>query len=280
MKKLDCFRSIVEDAARCIPFGGKAGIALISSLLVAFLFTVGCSQKQSKSAASETQTPKEQVTPTAPNVAASAPIPTSAEPKKVVKKRPSIVTYSDPTYGVSFRYPRKYTLKGGDDIDSASVPMDFVQPGGVTAASVEMPKGLYPDAGLRSAFFLVNVNKSLSATECGQFASPLSTGSDKDPVEPTKVELGALEMQEVENISGEEMKHADTKYYHLFQNSTCYEFVLGLSTEDDGTSSGEREKMFERLETILATVKIKPEATPQVAAGAQSTFPAHDEPVK
>jgi hypothetical protein len=288
MKKFDCSKLVGKrkDAAQSIPFGGKPGVAVICVLIASLL--AGCSQKQSKPASSETQTSTNQMTlnqPVVPSAAAPAsPATTTPEPKKVAKKRPSTVTYSDQTYGVSFRYPRKYTLKSGDQIDSASLPMDFRQPGGVTAVSVELPKGLYPSTDLTSAFFRVSVNKGLTENECGQFALPQSLGSDKDPGQPSRVALGTLEMQEVENISGEEMKRADTKYYHLFQNGACYEFSLGLSTEsdvkDDGTSTIDREKVFQRLETILATVKVKPEATPQAAAGAVATPTAHDEVVK
>jgi hypothetical protein len=290
MKKLECFKSAgnVTDAARRIPFSGKPGAAVISGLLVGALLAVGCSKKESKSTGSEAQTSANQMAlnqPVMPNPASSAstntPTPT---PKKLVKKRPSTVKYSDQTYGVSFRYPWQYSLKSGDALNSESQPMDFVQPGGEAAVSVNVPKGFYPDTDLASAFFRVNVNKNLSEAECGQFALPQPVPSDQDAVQPSKVGLGGLEMQEVEDITGEEMKQADTKYYHLFQNGACYEFALGLSTEsdvnDDGIAPVNREKVFRRLETILATVKIKPEATPQVAAGSVATPTAQDAIVK
>jgi hypothetical protein len=288
MKKFDCYKLVgkIKDTAQRMPFGGKPMVAMICVLIASLL--AGCSQKQSKSASSETQTSTNQMTLNQPVVSSSpapaSPAPSTPEPKKVAKKRPSTVTYTDQTYGVSFRYGRKYTLKSGDQIDSASVPMDFAQPGGVNAVSVELPKGLYPDTDLTSAFFRVSVNKGLTENECGQFALPQSLGPDKDSGQPSRVALGTLEMQEVENISSEETKRADTKYYHLFQNGACYEFALGLSAEsdakDDGASTIDREKLFQRLETILATVKIKPEVTPQVAAGAVATPTAHDEVVK
>ena len=285
MKKFDCYKLVgkVKDAAQSIPCSGKLGVAVICVLIASLL--AGCSQKQSKSASGETQTSTNQMTlnqPVTPSSPTPAPVATTTpEPKKVVKKRPSTVTYTDQTYGVSFRYPRKYTLKSGDQIDSASVPMDFAQPGGVNAVSVELPKDLYSGTDLASAFFRVSVNKGLTENECGQFALPQPLGSDKDSGQLSGVALGPLEMQEVENISSEEMKRADTKYYHLFQNGTCYEFALGLSAEsdakNDGTATIDRDKVFQRLETILATVKIKPEATPQVAAGAVTTPTAHDD---
>jgi hypothetical protein len=275
--KLNCFNSAHDNAGSAQNFRlrGKSGIALISGLLISSLLVVGCSKEKSTPASSETQTSQNQATlnqPTPPApmvVAATTPPAPVTTPKKVVKKRPANVTYKDQTYGVSFRYPWTYGLKNGDGLDTTAA-MDFVQPGGVTAVAVEVPKGFYPDTDLASAYFLVNVNQGLTEAECGQFAAPQSTSSDQDVVQPAKVALGGLELQEVEDISGEELKQDDTKYYHLFQNGTCYEFALSLSTEavgdDETVRPVDRERVFRRLETILATVQIKPEVASQVAA--------------
>lgn len=287
MKKLDCFKSVksVRDATRRIRCSGPVGVALVSGLLAGSLLTVGCSNKENKSAASETQASGTQMAtsqPVVPTPASSMTSAPTAEPKKVVKKRPSTLKYSDQTYGMSFRYPWQYSVKRGDGIDSESVPMDFVQPGGQAAVSVDVPNGFYPDTDLASAFFRINVNKSLSEVECNQFASPQASG--KDSGQPSKLALGGLELQEVEEISGDDTKQADTKYYHLFQNGVCYEFALGLSTESTGDDQTvlpvNREKVFRRLETILSTVKINPAVTPQVAAAPVATPTSQDETVK
>jgi hypothetical protein len=283
MKELNCFDSTRNnaDSVQSFRLGSKSGIAMISGLLISSLLAVGCSKQKSTPASNETQTSINQTTlnqsglnqstAPAPVVAATTTTTTSAPvvaAKKVVRKRPSNLTYKDQTYGVSFRYPWTYGLKNGDRLDSAAV--DFVQPGGVKAVAVEVPKGFYPDTDLASAYFLVNVNQGLTEAECGQFAAPQAASSDQSVAQPAKVALGGLEMQEVENISGEDTKQDDTKYYHLFQNGNCYEFALSLSTEavgdDETVRPVEREKVFRRLETILATVKIEPQAASQVAA--------------
>lgn len=265
MKKLECFRS--ADAVR-IHFNGKLGKAVISGLLVSSMLAVGCSKEKSK-ATSENQNSGSQMAlsqPVAPNPVTATPAPA---PKKVVKKRPSTVRFADQNYGLSFRYPRKYSVKGADETDSTA--MNFVQIGGLTDVAVELPKDSYPETDFAAASFRVNVNKNVSEAECGQFAFPLSLNPDKDPVQVNQVAIGGLDMQEVEDISGDDTKQEDTKYYHLFQNGACYEFALGLSTASDGGEDGvnqvDRGRVFQKLETILATVKIKPEATPQVASG-------------
>lgn len=287
MKKLDCFHSAHNNAGSALSFRvrGKSGIAVISGLLVGSLLAVGCSKEKSTTASSETQTSQNQTmldqpmlnqpTPPAPMVAASttAAIPAGTA-KKIVKKRASNVTYKDQTYGLSFRYPWTYALKNGDSLDSTAT-MDFVKPGGGAAVAIEVPKGFYPDTDLASAHFLINVNQGLSEAECGQFSAPQPIPADQGVVQPEKVTLGGLELQEVEDISGEDTKQSDTKYYHLFQNGNCYEFALSLSTEavgdDETVRPVDREKVFRRLETILASVKISPEAASQVAAAPATT---------
>ena len=58
------------------------------------------------------------------------------------------------------------------------------------------------------------------------------------------------------------MKQADAKYYHAFNNGACYEFALGIATDDDGNveeiTPVDRQAVFARLEKILATVKLQP----------------------
>jgi hypothetical protein len=278
MTKFNDFSSAGNHAGGTLP--RELGMAAISALLVCSLLAAGCSKEKSTPASSETQSSANQAVlnqPVTPTQTASAPttvsVPSPA-PKKTAK-RPLMATYKDQTYGVSFRYPRIYALKSGDHLDPNSASMDFVQPGGVGAVAVELPKDLYPKTDLASAFFLVNVNKNLSTDQCGQFTLPQALASDKNGAQPSKLALGGLELQEVENISGEEMNQEDTKYYHLYQNGACYEFALGLSTEatgdDETITPVNREKVFRRLETILATVKIKPSTDSNIAVAPAAT---------
>jgi hypothetical protein len=198
-----------------------------------------------------------------------------------VKRRPSTVAYNDPAYGVSFSYPRKYALKTPDaskpdTASSQQFDMNFVQPGGVEVASVELPKGVYPGTDLASASFNVSVNQAMTAEQCGQFTLLQLASSDELSVQPAKIKFGGHQLEEMEAISGPDGKQADAKYYHLFENGACYEFAVGLSTQsetdEDGVMPVDREDVFHRLERILATVKINA-AAPAVAE-APATPPA------
>jgi hypothetical protein len=253
-------------------------LPLVSGVLL--LGTNGCSKGTKNSAATNLSPSSENQNPTTqgPTLAAPASTSKAAESKppvrkKSAKRRASTVTYKDPTYGVSFRYPKNYILKTGDEphLDLAGlgpVQMNFVQPGGTTLAAVEMPRDAYPGADISSAFFSVNVNSNLTSMECSQFGST----DESDPVEPlsaSKVKVGAFEFDETEDT----LKQSDAKYYHVFQDGTCYEFGLGMGTPQDGgmgaVTEAAYEHVFDKLEKILTTVKIQPGVVPEVAGRAQ-----------
>jgi hypothetical protein len=69
-------------------------------------------------------------------------------------------------------------------------------------------------------------------------------------------------MEMTSSFSASAVKQIEKQYYHNFENGTCYEYVLGLSTEGFATEGSlehvNRDEVFARLEKILATVKITP----------------------
>ena len=81
--------------------------------------------------------------------------------------------------------------------------MDFVQPGGVTLAAVELPDNSYPGTGFKSGFVTVSVNPGMTSEACNQFAFPERTSAGESS---SQVKIGAIEFQEVENSSAAMMK--------------------------------------------------------------------------
>jgi hypothetical protein len=89
--------------------------------------------------------------------------------------------------------------------------------------------------------------------------------------------LGDLELRSTEAVTGEGTRQSDSKYFHAFQNGACFEFALNVNTvasEDGVMKHVDRDKVFDRLEKILATVKINPIAAPEVTAEAPAQTPA------
>ena len=300
---------------------GNASTLFFAAVLIACSVTVGCSSDSPKTVSSNNQIPVNPAPVAQTPSAIAQPAATQAESKpakKVAHKKPATVNYSDKTYGVTFEYPRRYAIETGNAaqelLASNPLPMNFVQPGGVALAAVELPETGYANTDFSSAFFNVSVNKSLSADECSEFSVPqpkampatetktdtaatvantsndasspnsLSNSSTATPVatgvsataaksEPeqqgSKLMLGDLELRATEAVSGEGTRQSDSKYFQVFQNGSCYEFALNVTTvasEDGLMKHVDRDKVFTRLEAILSTVKINPVVAPEVTA--------------
>jgi hypothetical protein len=262
-----------------INFEKTTGALVFAALLIVCSIAVGCSSDKPQPASSNNSPAISQPTPPAVTMP-PAPVQQGAakpEHKKVVRKAPVMLAYTDKTSGVSFQYPKKYSLKTGDSADqlvsSAPVSMDFVQPGGVAVAAVAVPETAYPKSDLGPAFFDVSVNKALTAEQCGEFletkaASPAETGTPAETtatatpaaVPPAKLMIGDMELQSAETLASQGTREEASKYYHVFENGACYEFALKVSTTNienqGGATHVDRGEVFKRLEKILATVKI------------------------
>jgi hypothetical protein len=255
-------------------------IAMIAGFVILGILIAlsACSKQAPKPALVGISSPDTQTsTASAAPAPTATPAPTTPTAKKKThKKRPAaIVTYSDPKTGVSFRYPRKYELASGDKIQPAiegigPVPMNFVQPGGASVAMVAVPPTTYLGTDFTTAFFHVNVNRSLSEKECSEFAFVDASNADGEPVDAEKQRVGSAYMEKTSNFAGDAMKQGETQYYHRYENSACYEFVLGLGTAGYGTEEGveavNHDEVFGKLEKILASVKIQAVERDQVVA--------------
>lgn len=303
---------------RFLTWGKNASALVFAAVLIICSVTVGCSSDKPKPVSSNNQIPVTQPQPQMQAMPAPA-IQAESKPvakKPVVHKKPATVNYTDKTYGVTFEYPRRYAIETGDAaselIQTNPVPMNFVQPGGVALAAVELPETGFINTDFSSAFFNVSVHKTITADQCGEFAVPQSkpvvkyetaaastevaktegskqdsapvTKSDAQPMASSdqaksstpapdgssnsKLMLGDMELRATEAVTGEGTRQSDTKYFHVYQNGACYEFTLNVTT--DASAEGlvkhvDRDKVFNRLEQILSTVKINP-ITPEVTA--------------
>ena len=172
-----------------LTWGTNASALVFAAVLIICSIAVGCSSDKPKPVTINKPVPaaepQAQPMPTMP-VAQAENKP--APKKPVVRKRPATVNYADKTYGVTFEYPRRYAIETGDAatqlILSNPIPMNFVQPGGVALAAVELPETNYVNTDFSSAFFNVSVHKSLTADECGQFAVPAQKSTAKSDAAP------------------------------------------------------------------------------------------------
>ncbi len=294
-----------------LAWGRNASALVFAGVLIVCSIAVGCSSEKPKPLTSNNQIPAPQPQPQPMSSMPVAQVENKPAPKKpVVRKRPATVNYADKTYGITFEYPRRYAIETGDAatqlIMSNPIPMNFVQPGGVALAAVELPETNYVNTDFSSAFFNVSVHKTLTADQCGQFAvpapkspakpedtqvssevrneiaktdSPKTNAANQDSTvksdsalassgsiaktapDSGKLLIGDMELRATEAVSGEGARQSDSKYFHIYQNGACYEFALNITT--DASEEGlvkhvDRDKVFNRLEQILSTVKINP----------------------
>jgi len=266
-----------------------AGVVMTIVLFMA----VSCSKKSDNQAA-KISAPASPATQEPAPTNATAMIPEIPKKKIVKRYRPTTATYVNSAYGVSFTFPRKYSLQASAK-DAMPVQAGFMKPGAVEIASVDMPDSGYPDTDFSSALLNVSVNQGLTAEECGQFAptskdaaTPASTDdsakaddsanatSKTDAAEPTAVKLGRNEFSEVEQMKEAGESQSDLKYFHLFKNGACYEFALDVETfrkGDEDLAQVDRGQVFNRLEKILTTARIKDVQLPGMENAGKTVVP-------
>ena len=204
MTRINALRSTAKNSS--VAWGketwGKNTSALIfAAVLIICSVTVGCSKDQPKPVSTNTQIPVTQTftpAPTAPVMQAE----NKPAPKKVVHKKPATVSYTDKDSGVTFEYPRRYAIETGsaatDLLESSPIPMNFVAPGGIALAAVELPESSYVNTDFSSAFFDVSVHKALTADQCTEFAVPQPKVVEAKPVDAQAADGKPAEMKTAE----------------------------------------------------------------------------------
>jgi hypothetical protein len=254
-----------------------AGLIAVTAVSGVFLLiTNGCSKGSSKAptAISAPAPVAQEVASPAPVVATQPQVVAPKPLKKRVQRTAPTYTFTEPNYGVSFKYPKSYILKTGDEpqqLDLAGlgpVKTNYIAPGGVTVAAIELPRSSYPGTDFTSAYFGMSVNPSMSKDSCEAFAFPKSEHPENEPSLVSRVKIAGKEYSMVEDQGVSEKQEARLKYFHHFENGNCYEFSMGLGTTDAnvaGLKPVNRSLVFGRMEQMLATVKWQPIAVPEVA---------------
>jgi hypothetical protein len=266
--------------------GGAATAAATAVMALAFILDFnGCSSSKGKNVPVNTANLS---SPSAGNPVASSQPQLSPEnklenkvkaviEKKKTIKRASIATYTNSTYGVSFRYPKTYTMLTPDKDSKESawpdpVAMNFTEDGGQTLTTLVLP-------GTRvSSYFKASVIKSVSTEQCSKFAStpeqsevstnPPVDASD-DSIVPVKTNVLGVQFTKAENVT----EQSEARYYHHFENGACYEFALGVADAPGTIKPVDHLQVFDKLERIMTTVKIKSEPAPVVATSETATEP-------
>ena len=261
--------------ARMIGGAATAAATAVLALMVVLDFN-GCSKANKNAQVNPTNQNVSGPNTASPTVATSQPVDqlqkkveAVIEKKKAIK-RASTSTYKNSTYGISFRYPKTYTMltPETDNKESAwpdPVAMNFAEPGGETLTTLVLP-------GTRaSSYFKTSVNKGITAEQCSKFATmPEPTeaatnppvDADDDSIVPVKANILGVEFAKAESVT----QQSEARYYHHFENGACYEFALGVEDAPGTMKPVDHLQVFDKLERIMTTVKIKSDPVPVVAA--------------
>jgi hypothetical protein len=281
--------AVESSSAKSTRLVGSAATAAVTAVLALtfMLDLTGCSKEKNKTASVNSSSQN--------NIAQAVPSPTPAQTitpleskteavagkKKAPVKRASIAAYKNSVYGVSFRYPKTYTMLTPEkDVADPAWPdpmaSNFIQPGSETLTTLVLP-------GTRvTSFFKASVNKEVNAEECGKFGSiPEQTeaytnppvDANDDSIGPEKSNVLGVEFSKTENVTD----LAEVRYYHHFENGACYEFALGVEDAPNTIKPVDHLQVFDKLERIMTTVKIKSsDPTPAVASNAVVESPVTD----
>jgi hypothetical protein len=233
----------------------------------------GCSSKAALPAKSSGPSKPEQAVPV-------------QHPQRLTKpaaRESALATYSNPEYGVSFRYPRNFALLDDDaddvavDADAAEVEGDLEagtlqpnssirsreeleheEPGAALVASLIVPDDAYPNTLFAGGSVQFAVNRYQTAGSCRQ--SLLSRLGDSNGRSGASVIQG-VEFSWIDNDEGDGSTEFFERDYAGFSHGACYEFFLrvGVSSPDDAGEGRppDEKKILGHLEKIVASLQFE-----------------------
>jgi len=228
-------------------FGTFAVAAIAASLAVG-----GCTGK----AASVRQERARALAASAPRATVASAARTSEHFAKPAPRDPAFARYSDPEYGVAFRYPRNFALLESEASDSdgdgqadsdrmitweqakqagagvrTAEELGSDDPGAALLATIVVPDDAYPNTSFAGGSLQFAINRYQTASSCR--SNLLSHSGD------AKVPSGTLNGQGVSFAwidvdTGDGNTEFHEREYAGFANEACYEFFLRVGVRSSG----------------------------------------------
>ena len=197
---------------------------------------------------------------------AQTPAPSSS---KHTPRDSAFSVYNNPAYGVSFRYPRTYSLAEEDLADGSSLKtqqqLQSEQPGAVLIATVEIPSDAYPNTTFSEGHLQFAVNPRATAESCRSFVAP----PDSDwsgATDQTVVQGIPFYWRDRGLITSESITFS--RDYAGYSNGTCYEFYLQVVSTPASSSAvpinqADLGKILRPFEKSISSLQLHPEPTLQ-----------------
>ncbi len=245
------------------------GRALLIVLVVAggSIGLTGCGGEAARSAqVTRAQTSSAGAGPDKNTSQASRAIRPPRPSRKEFAREASLSPYYNPEEGISFRYPRNYSLEEGDVQESSfflkrQEDLESEQPGATLVATVLIPEDGYPNTTFEHGSLQLVVNETGREKDCRE--SSLLGAYGKSP--------RTMAVQGIEfRWSGRESETAGTKIlervYAGYSEGTCYEFLLTVAAEEAPDPDGFKKpadinKIMKHLEKIVASAQFFTKST-------------------
>ncbi len=186
----------------------------------------------------------------------------------------SIALYNNPTYGVSFRFPRNYAVEEQLEPEYSSLvrkqqELAAEQPGSVLVVSVLIPDDAYPNTTFLEGHLQFAINPRVTQPTCRSFAAP--PNSDWHGTTGKTIVQG-IPFYWREQAAADAGTALTLRDYAGFANGNCYEFFLEVASTanviNDGPSSrADVLKVFRTLEKIVSSLQIRAVPAPPAPQG-------------
>jgi hypothetical protein len=220
----------------------------------------------------------------------AASTPSSAKPASASPAQPSqpgaaskhpprdssvFALYHNPTYGISFRFPRNYAIEEQLEPDDSSPDaaslvrkqqeLADAQPGSTLVVSVVIPEDAYPNTTFSEGHLQLAINPGVSQQTCRSFSAPSAASSSQPDWH------GRTGITFVDSIPFYWREHASVgsgtartlREYAGFSGGACYEFFLEVAStanaaSDAPSSRPDVMKVLRPLEKIVSSLQIRP----------------------
>lgn len=136
-------------------------------------------------------------------------------------------TYTDPTYGVRFRYPASFELTNEED---GHVQANFAgqeKTASLLVKNLSIPREAYPSSNFVGGAFAVIVDPNIqSEGTCRQFRSFW-------PEHTSSTNIHGIKYTQTLSVGVAAGTVSDVNYFHTFQNGLCYEFDFDFDEENN-----------------------------------------------
>ena len=170
-------------------------------------------------------------------------------------------TYHNPEEGISFRYPRHYSLEEGDVQERSffltkQEDLDMEQPGATLLATVLIPEDGYPNTTFEHGSLQLVVHEAGTEKSCRD--ANVLTSSGNLPRTLTVRGIGFRWSEDESETGGTKVLE---RAYAGYARGTCYEFFLTVAAEEAPDPDGFKKpadtaKIMRQLERIVSSAQI------------------------